>query len=256
MGPGDFTSLAVDYARYRSGYSETLADALRRFLGRSSELLDAVDVGAGTGIWTRMMADRQCRVVAVEPNDAMREQGRAVAHPGIRWHEGKGEETGLASGCAEWVTMASSFHWTDPARSLPEFARLLRRGGHFTALWNPRDLENNAFHQEIESLISSIVPDLKRVSSGSKRFLQDLESKLVSTGHFEDVLYMEARHSVSMTPERYVGVWRSVNDIQAQAGPERFARILEAIEKKVSGLQEIVVPYLTRAWTVRKRTSA
>ena len=202
-----------------------------------------------------MMADRQCQVVAVEPNEAMRTEGRSVEHPRIRWREGKGEETGLPSACADWVTMASSFHWTDASRSLPEFARLLRSGGCFTALWNPRDLENNAFHQEIESLISSIVPDLKRVSSGSKQSLKDLDAKLVSTGHFEDVLYMEARHSVSMTPERYLGVWRSVNDIQAQAGPERWTKILEGIEKKVSGLNEITVPYLTRAWTARKRRS-
>jgi SAM-dependent methyltransferase len=263
---GDFTHLAEDYARSRAGYSEEVADALREYVhpgtptfaeassgGEMRGRIDAVDVGAGTGIWTRMLAARRCRCTAVEPNDAMRAQGQAVVHPQIRWQAGKGEDTGVASGSADWVTMASSFHWTDATRSLPEFARILRPNGCFTALWNPRDLDGHDFHQEIEAIIRAIVPDLKRVSSGSKSSMSGVEAKLVSTGHFTDVLFMEGRHSVSMTPERYLGAWRSVNDIQAQAGPDRFARIMKAIEQRVSTVSEVVVPYLTRSWTVRRK---
>jgi hypothetical protein len=37
-----------------------------------------------------------------------------------------------------------------------------------------------------------------------------------------------------------------------QAGPAGFARVIRAIEEEIAGLTEIVVPYKTRAWTVRR----
>ena len=55
-----------------------------------------------------------------------------------------------------------------------------------------------------------------------------------------------------MSHERYLGAWRSVNDIQAQAGPEKFEVLLRQIGEKIASLSEVVVPYKTRAWTVRK----
>ena len=56
-----------------------------------------------------------------------------------------------------------------------------------------------------------------------------------------------------MSKERYIGAWRSVNDIQVQAGPERFASIISEIENKAKNLDEIEVPYKTRSWTVRRK---
>ena len=64
---------------------------------------------------------------------------------------------------------------------------------------------------------------------------------------------MEARHEIAMSHERYIGAWRSVNDIQAQAGPELFPRLLDSIRAKISHLEQVVVPYKTRAWTVTRK---
>ena len=83
-------------------------------------------------------------------------------------------------------------------------------------------------------------------------FTGPLERTLTSTGHFEDVVFAEASHVVEMSRERYLGVWRSVNDIQAQAGPTVFAAIMKAIEREVEGLPRIRSPYRTRAWTATR----
>jgi hypothetical protein len=53
-----------------------------------------------------------------------------------------------------------------------------------------------------------------------------------------------------MTKDQYLAVWRSVNDLQAQAGPERFERIMTMIEDVTAG-QESFVPYKTRSWTAQ-----
>ena len=107
--------------------------------------------------------------------------------------------------------------------------------------------------EEIEQLVHDLVPTLKRVSSGRAKNSRDWTDDLQSTGHFTDCIFMEAHHEIAMSHERYVGAWRSVNDIQAQAGPEKFKLLLDRIREKIADLDDVVVPYKTRAWTVTKK---
>ena len=246
---GDFTDLAKDYAACRPDYSQTILQALLRHAGAST----VADVGAGTGIWSRMLSHAGLHTTAVEPCDEMREEGvRFTADFNIDWHAGSAETTGLADVNVDWVTMASSFHWADTPVALKEFHRILKPGGHLTVLWNPRNIDGNELHEKIEQLVHDLVPTLKRVSSGRAKNSRDWTDDLQSTRHFTNCLFMEARHEIAMSQERYLGAWRSVNDIQAQAGPEKFELLLGLIREKIDGLDEVVVPYKTRAWTVRK----
>lgn len=250
MKQGDFTGLAQDYAMSRPDYSATL---LRALLG-VAQARTVADVGAGTGIWSRMLAESGLDCHAVEPCGDMRKEGKThTARLNVEWHDGSAEATGLADGQVDWVTMASSFHWTDPAKSLPEFHRILIPGGSLTVLWNPRNISGHPLHEEIEQMIHDMVPNLKRVSSGNSKHTSDWKEVLISTGHFNNVIFMEANHEIAMSQERYLRAWRSVNDIQAQAGPELFDIIMARIGERIKHLDKVVVPYKTRAWTVRAR---
>lgn len=250
---GDFTELASSYHN-RPGYSEVVLTVLGKYVGALGDKdFKVADVGAGTGKLTENLVDLGFNVVAVEPNDAMRAEGiKATSERGVKWFKGTGEETGLPSSSANWLLMGSSFHWTDPAKSLPEFSRVLKEGGFFTAIWNPRDLGRSELHTRIEEKVKSLAPNVNRVSSGAAAFTSDLFSKLVSTGHFADVVFVEAEHEVAMSKERYLGAWRSVNDIQAQAGEKAFQEIMKTIEAEITGMDEIVVPYKTRSWTAKR----
>lgn len=251
MKQGDFTTLAKSYIN-RPGYSLEILKQLAALAGYPRDPFNVADVGAGTGKLTENLLDLGFDVVCVEPNDAMRAEGvRHTGPRGVTWHAGSGEDTSLPGESVDWVLMASSFHWTDPAKSLPEFHRILRPGGYFTALWNPRDLSRSPLQKRIDSRIRDMVPTLKRKSSGSAAYTKDLDQILVSTGHFEDVSFLEGPFDEVMPKARYMGAWRSVNDIQAQAGPERFAEIMAMIESEIEALDEVVMPYLTRSWTVR-----
>ena len=79
----------------------------------------------------------------------------------------------------------------------------------------------------------------------------EVEQKLLSSSLFGNIVFTEAPHTVTMSRERYMGVWRSVNDIRVQAGEKLFAEILDEIEKIIAPYDEIVVPYRSRAWTVQ-----
>ena len=253
MKHGDFTALAKNYIN-RTGYSMDVIDMLAKYTGVAGTNKRVADVGAGTGKLTENLAEYGIKpLVAVEPNDAMRREGvRYTERFGVEWRKGSGEETGLDDSSCQWLLMASSFHWVDPVKGLAEFSRVLEPGGYFTALWNPRDLVDSEIHKRIEKRIYDIVPDIKRVSSGSSKYTQDIRSTLTSTGHFKNVVFSEGYHEVEMTQERYLNAWRSVNDIQVQAGPERWEKILDAIASEIEAMPVIVVPYKTRAWTAQK----
>lgn len=254
MKHGDFTGLAGDYAKFRPGYAPQVATAILNYVGRDVAKIDATDVGAGTGIWTRILAARGLHsVVAVEPNDDMRRQGIATSRRApIVWRKGSAEATGLPDNSADLVTMASSFHWADFDKACEEFHRILRPGGAFVALWNPRLIEANPLLMEIEAQITRLKPDIKRMSSGRSGITERLTDMLSVKAQFAEVLYLEGRHSAHQTPQQYMGAWRSVNDLQVQLGPELFRKFLDFAEKRTAGLTSIETTYLTRAWAARR----
>ena len=46
--------------------------------------------------------------------------------------------------------------------------------------------------------------------------------------NFDDVVYIEGRHVIEMSKERYLGAWNSVNDLRAQLGPAKFGEFLQS----------------------------
>ena len=265
MKHGDFTELAKHYHN-RPAYSPFLLSKLIACIneqGLANEDLKVVEVGAGTGKLTTILArDFNLNVTTVEPNDAMRTEGeKATQGLSVKWTKGSGEDTNLPSNSADWLIMASSFHWTDPSKSLPEFARVLKThtknnmgGGnsYFSILFNPRDIKKGSVFYEIEEEIKNIVPELSRVSSAIQNS-KNWDEVLVSTGHFTDCIFMECAYSEIWSKERYMGAWNSVNDIQVQAGQKRWEQILAMIESKIAPFNELEVFYKIRAWTVRKK---
>ncbi len=252
--PGIFTGLADEYSKNRPDYCGSVLNGLLGLLNMSTTDIDFVDIGAGTGIWARMVCQKGVgSVVAVEPNEEMRANGiRDSRDLGIRWQEGTAEKTGLPDSCCNWVTMASAFHWTDFESATSEFYRILRPGGRFSALWNPRLIEANPVFVEIEAHLKTLNPDIERVSSGRSGMTETLTQRLWDSPYFEDVVYMEGRHVISMTPSRYLGIWRSVNDLRVQLGKKRFETFLGFVEERIKGLEVLDATYLTRAWSAGK----
>jgi len=252
---GDFTGLAGDYSQHRPDYCPSVLKALLGLLDKPTSELDFVDVGAGTGIWTRMVHNSGVRsCTAVEPNEDMRSKGIADSqNTSLSWFAGNAAVTGLPSGSADWLSMASSFHWVDFENATQEFYRVLRPGGRFTALWNPRLIEVNPLLVEIEAYLETLRPNIKRVSSGRSGITETLTEKLWSSPYFEDVIYLEGRHTIKMSPERYLGAWRSVNDLRVQLGPEKFDSFIDFVNKRIADKKVIEATYWTRAWSASRK---
>lgn len=252
MKEGDFSNLGESYRKFRVGYAEEVLKMLvsHTGIGRKSDAV-FVDVGAGTGIWTRQVMDacKNAKCIAIEPSEDMRRNGKIWTEGlNVEWRPGTGEETGLPDACADWVSMASSFHWTDRARSLPEFRRILKKGGHVTLIWNPLMREGDPIQEKVEGLIHEIVPEFTRGSRAS----EDFGKVLAGSGLFTDVIEIRMVKKVRREVDEYIEAWKAVNHLQAVAGPERFQKFLQAVKELLKGQSHVDVPYLTKAWTARR----
>ncbi|MGF1648517.1 MAG: class I SAM-dependent methyltransferase [Kineosporiaceae bacterium] len=142
-----FGDRAAAYEAYRPGYP---ADIVRRLLEPVGAGARVLDVGAGTGKLTRVVATAGHRVTAVDPDPGMlAELGRAA--PGITALVGTGEALPVLDASVDAVTVAQAWHWMDHTRAAAEFARVLRPGGVVALVWNVLDADDG-FARELAAL--------------------------------------------------------------------------------------------------------
>jgi SAM-dependent methyltransferase len=119
-----------DYERGRPGWPPEVADVPG--LPRTATVLE---LAAGTGKLTRLLAATFARVLAAEPAEAMRR--RLVAScPTAEAIDASAESIPLPDGSVDAVFAAEAFHHFDAERALREIARVLRPGGAIVLLWN------------------------------------------------------------------------------------------------------------------------
>ena len=146
---GSFGAAAEVYERARPGYPREAVDWLVPAAART-----VLDLGAGTGKFTRLLAAEGRTVIAVEPSEGMLDQLRASA-PGVEAHLGTAERIPVAESSVDVVTAAQAWHWVDPAAALPEVARILRPGGTLALVWNDRDESVDWVHQLTNAMTRS-----------------------------------------------------------------------------------------------------
>ncbi|MFI6039326.1 class I SAM-dependent methyltransferase [Streptomyces sp. NPDC051315] len=135
-----FNTAAAQYAANRPSYPTALLDAVEDMAGRPLAGARVADIGAGTGISTALLHACGADVLAVEPGDGMAAQFHR-ALPDVPIVRGDGNRLPLATASLDFLTYAQSWHWTDPARSVPEALRVLRPGGALALWWNASALD-------------------------------------------------------------------------------------------------------------------
>jgi SAM-dependent methyltransferase len=136
-----FGAVAAEYDEHRPEYPEAAARwCLAPALESRADVagLRVLDLGAGTGKLTGVLARLGAEVTAVEPDsDMLAELRRRL--PGIRSLPGSAEAIPLADGSVDAVVCGQAMHWFNLDVALPEITRVLADGGVLGALWNSDD---------------------------------------------------------------------------------------------------------------------
>jgi SAM-dependent methyltransferase len=224
-----FGRAADVYERSRPSYPAAaialLADELGIGPGRT-----VLDLAAGTGKFTRLLAELGVQLVAVEPSAAMRTEFAAVV-PGVAIHAGTAEQIPLDDAAVDAVVVAQAFHWFDAPRALGEIARVLRPRGGLGLIWNERD-ESVPWVAELSRVMQWDVrmpyvvgTDFRAVLDASGRFTParrarfSFEQELDRDGLCERV--STTSFIAAMPPAERAAVLASVRDLVADF-PERF----------------------------------
>jgi SAM-dependent methyltransferase len=146
----------------------------------------AVDVGCGTGISTRLLAQAGAEVIGLDPNRDMLEQARREpADPdlSITYREGSAEQTGLPDRAVKLVVCAQAFHWFDISVALAEFHRVLEPAGRLALLWNVRK-PSDPFMEGYEAVVRRAQ---RHAESQGQVVRRHRSHRPDGTGHFANV---------------------------------------------------------------------
>lgn len=161
-----FTTRAETYAKHRPAYPPDVINTLEAECGLTSTSLVA-DIASGTGIFTDLLLKRGCRVIAVEPNEAMRRTAEANLkdYPNSTTIDATAEHTTLDDASVDIITVAQAFHWFEVEPTRREFERILKPDAYVALIWNIRRMHGNAFLEAFERLLQTFGTDYREVSS-------------------------------------------------------------------------------------------
>jgi SAM-dependent methyltransferase len=236
-----FGQVADDYDRVRPGPPDEAFDWL---VPPDCEV--AVDLAAGTGLFTRALRARVTQVIAVEPDDRMRAV-LAARSPGVQAVAGRGEVIPVPDASADGVFVSSAWHWLDPGQAVPEIARGLRDGGRLGVIWTDRDRQTDW------------VAELNRVSrprpvkpAGDVRSRRHRhEVMLPDNAPFENIASASFTFTRTMTVDGVVDWLATYSRVITAPEGERaagLARAREVLLRRADGNGMIEIPMRSICW--------
>ena len=250
-----FGRVAELYDRARPSYPAVTIDALARDCGLrpGSRVLE---VGAGTGKATQMLAARGLDVTAIEPSAEMAAVARLklARWPGVRIVESTFEDWD-SDERYDAVVSVQAWHWVNPGDRYAKACRALTPGGTLAALWAFPDWERcsdrTALSQAYRSAPVQLQPDFPmHPDSEPTRLAGDWTAEIAAAGGFDPPVVRRFPWSVIYTARAYTDLLQTHQDhiLLGDAGRAALmAAIKDTIEARGDRLALPLTTYLCLA---------
>ncbi|WP_248751733.1 class I SAM-dependent methyltransferase [Pseudomonas sp. MWU15-20650] len=243
-----FSTQAVTYAQGRPDYPRQLTGWLADALHINAQST-VIDLGAGTGKFTRLLSTLAPTLIAVEPVAAMGAQLTKLL-PDVRLVDGTAESIPLPSASADAVVCAQAFHWFSTRAALADIHRVLKPGGRLGLVWNVRD-ESVDWVAAITQIITPYEGDTPRFHTGRWR-------EAFTGEYFSDPKMICFPYSHVGSPQEVImDRFLSVSFIAALPASEK-ARVTEQLRRLIDthpalkGRDTVAFPYQTQAYVCNR----
>lgn len=225
------------------GALEWLVSDLRLDAGKT-----AIELGAGTGKFTKLLTQSGANVIAVEPVAAMLAQ-LATDLPEVRTLRANAQALPLGDASADVVVCAQSFHWFATRAALAEIHRVVKPGGLLGLIWNVRDA-SIGWVAELTKIYSPFEGDAPRYDDGEWR-------TVFPAPGFGPLLEKSVAHAHTGSAEQViVDRTASISFVAALPEPQRQSlldevRALIARTPVLAGKPTVSMPYVTKMYWCR-----
>ena len=244
-----FSKSSAAYDKGRPSYPSQLNDWLTQSGICAGKTV--VDLGAGTGKFTKYLVEAGADVIAVEPVGPM--LGKlSEAFPSVDAREGSATQIPMDDESVDAVFCAQAFHWFASTEALAEIRRVLKPNGVLGLVWNVRD-ETKDWVAELSRIMAPYEANTPRFHEGQWRLvfpadgfveLQEGTFQHEHRGNFQNVV-VDRIMSVSFI---------AALPLKEQKNVERQIRELVGVYPELANESDVKFPYQTLvAWT-RKLT--
>lgn len=240
-----FSGKESDYDQYRPRYPAQFISFLYETVGFRTDSVIA-DIGSGTGIFSKQIADRGSMVFCVEPNRDMRTvaQKKLSSYRNVYFTDGDCENTKLLGHSIDFITAAQSFHWFHVEKFRWESLRILKPKGKAVLVWNRRD-DACAVNQKTAEVFRKYCPDFHGFGGGLKKDETGIEQYFGGKFHSR-----EFRNDLFYDRDAFIG--RNLSGSYAigqnDGAYKYFLAELNAIFEKFSSEGRLSVPHTTAVY--------